>query len=456
MGSATDLVLDFTSTTAYEDLPQVGIDRAISAIGDAVAVAFAGSDTDVAQRFLNVYERTGLLAGEAPLIGTGLRSSVTDAAVFNGVVIHAMDFDDSVHPGPLHCCSVLLPALLGVSQLKPVSGKEFITSFLVGLEVAAKLALGMNPAHYRHGWHATSTIGTMGGAVAVSKLLGLNRDQTNDCLGNAASGACGLRANIGHMVKPLHAGSAARVSLLAGLLSQEKFSAAHDVLDDDLGYFAVFCEPSATVSDPLVDLGQTWEIASEFGIGLKPYPVCGEATAAVEASLVLREQGIDFRDIKQVRVASNARSHVILAFKHPKDLEQARFSMQFCVAAPLVTGVGSLATFSEDVLHDPMVQGVMSSVEHVISEEHRDEHEFGVIVDLELSGDRRHHVEIPLAKGWSNRFPSEDEQRKKFFDCCGDKTSAPVAELFELLQKLPALADIRELTDWLLRNVPER
>jgi 2-methylcitrate dehydratase PrpD len=69
----------------------------------------------------------------------------------------------------------------------------------------------MNPRHYHErGWHCTSSIGTLGAAAAAARLLRLDAASTVHALGIATSMAGGLKENMGSMVKPLHAGMAAR------------------------------------------------------------------------------------------------------------------------------------------------------------------------------------------------------------------------------------------------------
>ena len=74
----------------------------------------------------------------------------------------------------------------------------------------------MNPRHYQRGWHCTSTLGTIGAAAAASRLLGLDAAAAAHALAIAASAASGLKENFGTMVKPLHAGLAARNGVARG------------------------------------------------------------------------------------------------------------------------------------------------------------------------------------------------------------------------------------------------
>ena len=87
-------------------------------------------------------------------------------------------------------------------------------------EVEAVLGAVMNPSHYEHGWHCTSTIGTIGAAATAARILGLDAEGTTRALSIAASEASGLKENFGTMVKPLQGGLAARNGVLAALLAK--------------------------------------------------------------------------------------------------------------------------------------------------------------------------------------------------------------------------------------------
>src|SRR5207237_10836322 len=95
------------------------------------------------------------------------------------------------------------------------------------------------PRHYHErGWHCTSSIGTLGAAAAAARILGLDAAATAHALGIAASSACGLKENIGTMVKPLHAGMAARNGVMAARLAHAGFTASEYAIDGPQGYLA--------------------------------------------------------------------------------------------------------------------------------------------------------------------------------------------------------------------------
>ena len=114
-----------------------------------------------------------------------------------------------------------------------------LDAYVVGFELECRLGNVMNPRHYhQRGWHCTSSIGTLGAAAAAARVLGLDAHATQHALGIAASSACGLKENIGSMVKPLHAGMAARNGVMAARLAQRGFTASPHAIDGPQGYLA--------------------------------------------------------------------------------------------------------------------------------------------------------------------------------------------------------------------------
>src|SRR5947207_15951124 len=121
----------------------------------------------------------------------------------------------------------------------------------------------MTPRHYhKRGWHCTSSIGTLGAAAAASQLFSLNSAAVVHALGIAASLACGLKENIGSMVKPLHAGMAARNVVTAARLAKAGFIASEQSIEGPQGYLAAMDieKPPSGLAEATADLGARWEI----------------------------------------------------------------------------------------------------------------------------------------------------------------------------------------------------
>src|SRR4029079_1328841 len=131
----------------------------------------------------------------------------------------------------------------------------------------------MNPRHYQRGWHCTSTLGTIGAAAAAARLLGLDESACEHALAIAASEASGLKENFGTMVKPLHAGLAARNGILAAQLAACGMTASAAAIEGPQGFLAAMDGEHASLAEYAADLGSRWEIV-ETGITATLSPAC--------------------------------------------------------------------------------------------------------------------------------------------------------------------------------------
>ncbi len=86
----------------------------------------------------------------------------------------------------------------------------------------------------------TAAHGGIGATAGAARLAGLTTTQTRHAVGIAASSAGGLRGNFGTMTKPPHVGRAAQSAIASVELASRGFTANPDVIESDVGYFAVF------------------------------------------------------------------------------------------------------------------------------------------------------------------------------------------------------------------------
>src|SRR5262249_60268305 len=113
--------------------------------------------------------------------------------LLNGVAAHALDYDDVTLalPGPL--AAPLLPGLVAVAGARGRGGRALLTAFVLGVEVASRVARALAPGHYRAGWHATTTVGRLGGAAAAARLLQLDPARLDSAVGLAAAQTAGIQ-----------------------------------------------------------------------------------------------------------------------------------------------------------------------------------------------------------------------------------------------------------------------
>src|SRR5690606_17772724 len=104
----------------------------------------------------------------------------------------------------------------------------------------ALIGNGVGQAHYTAGWHGTSTIGSIGTAAAVAHLLGLDEEATARAITIAVSYASGTKGQFGTLIKPFHAGMAARNAVEAALLAKAGMQARPDILEGAQGFHSLF------------------------------------------------------------------------------------------------------------------------------------------------------------------------------------------------------------------------
>lgn len=320
------------------------------AFADTVACAIAGlSDPGVAAY--------GRATGHAPFAP---ESPVADFARATGLAAHALDYDDVDDATISHPSAAMVPALLAVGAARGASGADVVTAFHRGLVVGRLLgaAVGVR-SHYEAGWHTTSTLGTVAAAAAVGSVMELDADRMRAAVGIAGSLAQGSRQNFGTMTKPLHAGAAAHNAVFAASLAEQGFTADDQLLEGELGFIALHRGQSS--APPVTNA----DIATAF-LNVKLYPCCYYTHAAADAVSELREdlvaEGIDPSSVASVHVTVQPGGLAPLIHPRPDDGTQAKFSMEYIVAAMLADGAVTLASFDAPSVARPALQQLLTTV----------------------------------------------------------------------------------------------
>ena len=421
--------------------------RAATAVLDTIGVTLAGVTEPASQVVRSQLASSG--NSGCVVWGTGLRSTAPDAALANGTAAHALDYDDMCFVSLAHPSAPLVPAAIATAERTGGSGRAVLDAYVVGFEIEARLGRLMNPRHYQHGWHCTSTLGAIGAAAAASRLLGLHTDAAGHSLAIAASQASGLKENFGSMVKPLHAGLAARNGVFAAALAGGGMTGSSHALDGGQGFLHAFDSERDDLAREALDLGDRWEIL-DTGITIKLYPSCAGTHPALDALLDLqaREQ-FTAEDVDRVEVDVDSIVPTILLYDRPTTALEAKFSMPFCAAAAIVfNGVG-IDTFEDAVIHDARVTSLMPKVtmraDPAIGKGGPPLTEARVRVSLK-SG-RSFSQAAHGARGYPERPASDAALHAKFAACATRVLSPSHAEkAFGLLRRFEELADVRELT----------
>jgi 2-methylcitrate dehydratase PrpD len=440
---AVATIADFVATAAVDPAAR---ERAATALRDTSGVMLAGAIEPAARMVQSMAADEGI--GDCHIVGTSLRTSADLAALANGVAAHSLDYDDMCFVSLAHPSCALVPTLLATGELVRSRPAALLDAYVVGFEVECRLGHVMNPRHYhQRGWHCTSSIGTVGAAAAAARVLGLDPHAVQHALGIAASSACGLKENMGSMVKPLHAGLAARNGVMAARLAQRGFTSSRHAIDGPQGYLAAMDSEQATLDNAVADLGIRWEIV-ETGVTVKLYPSCAATHPPLDALIdMTRREGFTADQIEAVDVEVDSMTPRLLIHPNPTTGLEAKFSMPFCAAAAVVYRRVGIDTFDIDHIRNPDVQSLMPRVALRANEAFdRGAPLSQSRVTVRLRDGREWSQAADGARGYPGRL-TDEELATKFVGCAVRALSQPAAtSAWAALTALEGITDVRELT----------
>ncbi|MSO93499.1 MAG: MmgE/PrpD family protein [Rhodospirillales bacterium] len=430
-------------------LPATVIEALKLAVLDCLAAALAGVNEPVSRRVVDLVKQDGS-SGPATLIGHPVKASMTNAAFANGTTAHACDYDDSSWTMWTHPTAAVLPALLAAAETRNLSGRDVLAALAVGLEIEKAIGIGIQPDHYKTGWHPTGTLGVFGAAAAASRAFGLDRPRFQAALGIAASCSAGIRINVGTMTKPLHVGFAARNGVEAARLAEAGVTSNAAAFEGEDGFFQVYAPKRSEPERAADTLGDPFEVI-EPGLVYKLYPCCADLHASVDAILALKEEhGLTPQNVRRIQAGITPLAHNNSPYPAPETPLQAKFSQEYVLAAALVRGRLGLSEFKQPSIDDPAVREVMKRVSVKISPELSGAGSISfsspAMVDVETTDGRVFHKLVRDLRGSpKNRLTAADLEPK--FLQCADVALKPEAarKALQLISDLDSLPNIAPL-----------
>jgi 2-methylcitrate dehydratase PrpD len=342
-------------------------DRARYLLLDYLGVAIRGSCAESSAPVHRMIERIHA-PGAATVIGKDICTLPSYAALANGTSAHAIELDDTHNAGSIHLGVVMFSSALALAEtLQPIEPDQFFTAVIAGYEIAARIAMAVQPKeHYILGFHPTSTCGVFGAAVTASRLLGLNADQMLSAVGIAGSMAAGSLEFLadGAWTKRLHPGLAAQNGIQAAMLAAEGFRGPSGILEGRDGFLA--SHSRHPLPDLLTaDLGRSFEI---LHTAVKPHACCRYMQGPIDAILALvQEHAIQPAEVRQIEVAVLRAGWSLVveprAQKYnPQSVVDAQFSMPYGAAVALIDRAAGLNQFTTARLRSTDVAGFLDKV----------------------------------------------------------------------------------------------
>jgi len=364
----SEILVDRWHRLPLSAFPRSVLQRTALCFEDTLAVSLASASIGVGTAASRVAARSG--TGPATLWGTGRGVSAGEASMANGMLAHAMDYDDLHAASIMHSSAVVVPTAIALGEQQSVSGPEMLAAAAVGYQVAAVLGRLAPGPFQEHGFQSTAVLGTFAATAIAARLLRLTTAEAVSAYGIAGSMASGLMEFLsdGSDVKQMHPGWSAHGGIRAAELAAAGFKGPATVFEGRFGVFRSFARVSTDASR-LAELQlDHWEVED---MAPKPYPACLCVHPQVQAVLELRARGdIDpdrIDDVTEIR-CDVPHFYVPLVYE-PAAAKRAvrtpyegRFSAPYCMARAIVDGTLGVASFAPDKLSDPRVTAIAAKV----------------------------------------------------------------------------------------------
>jgi 2-methylcitrate dehydratase PrpD len=361
----TRSVSEFILGLKPDEIPNEVMEKAKLHMLDTIGVILAGSKEPVSKKVVNVVRAIGGTP-ETHTLGEVISTSTANAAMANGTMAHALEYDDVWYKPIGHPSCTVVPVVLALGEKHNLSGKEALVSYVLGLEIQGRIGCAaFNSSPRFTGWHSVGTLGTLGAMVSAARLLELDVDQMRLAFGISSSMAGGMGNQAGSMTKPLHAGLAARNGIMAGLMAREGMTAHPNIIESPIGFAENFLGRDNYDPDLLGrDMGDPFYLLDDANLSIKRYPTCGGNIPVLDTILTLiREHDLSVDDIESVELV-NAMVHGII-LDHPGDPPSslaAKFSWRYNIAVALVNQEVSIDSFDHSALKDPRIIDAMKKV----------------------------------------------------------------------------------------------
>ncbi|OHD59839.1 MAG: hypothetical protein A2096_12470, partial [Spirochaetes bacterium GWF1_41_5] len=308
----TRILAELAIETKTGDLPESAFTAAKKMTLDSIACVAGGAHEPGS---VEAAELAGEWGGreDASVFFHGIKVPLPHAVFVNSIMTHALDFDDVYMPAALHVTSLLFPTALSTAEFVKAGGREYLTAFILGTEVAC--LLGKASRNRRNGINflQTSVEGIFGATAAACRLLKLSVDETVHAMGIAYAQASGNRQAPTDLVltKRMQPAFAARDAVYAALLAKKGITGAHRALEGEFGLFKIYYINTPPAENELRRRkDDQWQIER---LSIKKYTSCGTSHSLIDAALKLaRENNLDPDDVEHVEISWAGRNKAAL------------------------------------------------------------------------------------------------------------------------------------------------
>ena len=455
------VAFQITQDGLSQELRREASRRILDVIGNSIAAT-----NQPATQVVNNIVKSWAGPADSFAIGAG-KLPASAAALLNGTLAHAMDFDDTHLPSVLHPSASVVPAALAVGSKLGSKPTDVLDAITFGIEVTCRLGMAGfdrklgNSVFFERGFHATSICGTLGSAVAAGMLMKLSADEITSAIGISASMGAGLlEANrTGGTVKRMHCGWAAHGGVVAAELAKGGLTGPPTVIEGRFGFMQAYCGDQVNLKEITDGLGTSWVLPDLF---FKPYPCNHFTHTGIDAARALKAKGVTPDQI--VSIDLGVPSPVLRTIAEPRESKikpesgyHAAFSGPFTVAAAFYRDNG-LGLFHEDFedesAHDLEILALAEKVNVNASEECDAifPFQFPAVLTAHLKDGTSMTEKVLVNRGGPQNPLTDDELALKFesnvrASLNQDKAREVAHTIFDFATNKTSLADLASLLE---------
>lgn len=451
MDTIADTLTQYAAETNFDRLPREVVDETKKFILDTIGVGLAGVRQPGCREVVDVAKTWSSNPAGSTIIFYKHKVAPPEAAFANSVLMHALDFDDTLDSSAMHTHVSSLPAALALAEVqKGTSGKDLITAVCLGVDITCRIASAITTPL---SWIRTATCGSFGAAAAAAKILNLPEKAILAALGVVYSQTAGNAQCLvdGGLVKRMQPGFSARSGVLSAALASRGVTGAVHIFEGDYGFYNLYERGK-------VETGRVTEhLGNHFGVmdlSIKPYPCCRMTHASIDAALELTgSHAIDPEGIKEVEVSVSKMVYDMVGAPFEiRDNPQvdAQFSIPYTVAVALTRGGVLLGDFSSDTItKGTSVLELAKKIRVLVDPELADNDISTVNMVVNMVNGETVSSGVDSLKGSPSKPMSFDECAGKFKNCLEYSGKPSLVEradaLIELVFNLEKSKEVSEL-----------
>lgn len=458
MESPTKIIAQYIVETEFTDFPSIVIEKTKKCLLDSLGCALGGYSSEAGNRFANVMAGLGG-RHDATILGKGVKIAYPNAALANTYMANILDYDDTYlsHPG----CTTVHPAI-GGGEMIGASGKDVITSVLVGYEVYTRIRQAIHYDPVKVDKVSGVAVNTFSSVTSASKVLRLKMNQVLDALGIAGATApvqSNSKTGGSEETPPTMKVGFYHCSLVgttSALLAKSGITGPHHILDGDTGFWRMINADNCDFERMGSGLGEEFET---MNIAFKPYSCCRWFHSSLDAALaIMKEESIDVSIIQKINVKTiGGKSDNILAYMknpNPDNIVAAEFSLPYSMAVALYDIKPGPEWFTARTMNDRMILELAAKIrctfELKSESDRKDYHKWPAMVEISTNrGTYTKRVEYP--RGSPQNILTNEELDEKFLRLAQNVLGEDKAkDLRALVNRLEQVSDIAELSSLLV------